>query len=169
MQKKIVGMFVAIFAIIVVSIVSIQVFSKREAIKVIDVAIGEKIAAEKIEGTALPTSIQYTNAIVDAIEYQIISVNEENNTALVSFTYVDAIGLADKYGESVENIEGFYTYCVDTISCGEAPFITKEIEVQYDVDESRKENKCLIRNSPDLADALTGGTYSAYIQLLGGE
>ena len=169
-KKKIVAFLsaVSIAIIVLIIIVGVQYFKSLGLKEEINKAIGEKIKSEEIPGEALPHSIQYSNAVLGAIHYEVMSCDQKNETAVISFSYVDAIALADQYGESVENIDEFYIYCVDSIMSKTAPVITKEVQVQFALTEEIAQRTYVIQSSPELADVLTGGTFSEYLKLIGG-
>lgn len=169
-KKSIVALLsaVSVVVIILVIIVGVQYFKSFGLKEEINKAIGEKIKSEEIPGEALPYSIQYSNAVLGAIRYEVMSCDPKNKTAIISFSYVDAIALADQYGESLENIDEFYTYCVDSIMSKTAPVIAKEVEVQFSLTEKNGQTTYVIQSSPELADVLTGGTFSEYLKLIGG-
>lgn len=169
-KKIIIALLVAVGATAILCgiTIGVQYFGRSGLEANIGKAIEKKIQSEEIPGEALPYSIQYSNAVLGAIQYQIISCDQRNKTATVSFNYVDAIALADQYGEIVCDADEFYIFCVNSITNKTAPFETKEIEIQYYVVEENGQAFYVIENSPELADVLTGGTFSEYLQLIGG-
>ena len=88
-KKSIIALFSAVsVAVIVFAIVmGVQYFTSLGLKEEINKAIGEKIKSEEIPGEALPYSIQYSNAVLDAVHYEVMSCDQRNKTAVVSFSY----------------------------------------------------------------------------------
>ena len=159
---------VSVAVIVFTVVMGVQYFKNSGLEENINKAIAEKIKSEKIPGEALPYSIQYSNTVLGAVHYEVMSCNQRNKTAVVSFSYIDAIALADQYEGPVENIDEFYIYCVDSIVNETAPVIAKEVEIHFDLKEENGQTTYIIQSSPELADVLTGGTFSEYLRLIGG-
>ncbi len=130
-------------------------------------ALYAKISDEIIPGDNLPLTYQYSNAILNAIKFEVLEINEPTNTITVRFTYVDAISLADSYTGSLEQ-DVYYNYCIDRIISGTAPTCTEAIEVHYIVSMSNGSENISIQDNIDLADVMTGGIASIYMEQVRG-
>lgn len=132
-----------------------------------ETAIEKKINGAVIQGVDLPLSYQYNNAVLKAIEFEVLEVDKRFNSAIVNFSYVDVLALADTYTESLNDADAFYQYCIDRITNGTAPMLSKTISVSYIVTEYEEIAQCIAIDSLDLADVMTGGVASEYIKLTG--
>ena len=174
-NKKIMLIFFLVLSITIIIlgiVMGTRYFDELNEEQNIDNAIAEKIKNEEIQGDMLPSSIQYSNAVIKAVEYKIISCNKKDKTAVVSFTYINAIKLAEQYQKPINceaDIDDFYMFCVNSIESRTAPFVTKEIEIRYSLEDQNGQTICAIQNSAELADVLTGGTFSEYLKIIGGD
>lgn len=169
MKKKVILASVVSIVVILGGIaLAIWWFLGRNTDQELEAAIAQRIQSEKSLGDNLPASIQYSNAVLDALEYQVLSNDTESGTAKVSFTYVDVMALADQYADDEVNADSFYTNCVDLIGQDRAPRITKEIFLHYTLEEMNGQTVYVIESSAEFADALSGGAFSVYMDLLGG-
>lgn len=158
---------IAASAVAVITVLLLFGLSTRE--KAYEVAIAEKIASEMIQGEKLPLAYQYNNAVLNAIGFRILDTDKSTNTAMVKFSYIDILSLADTYVGSMSDSSLFYTHCIDQIESGKAPTLTKTITVSFAVFESGEVEKLIALDSVDFADVLTGGVASAYVKLSGGD
>lgn len=161
--------WIAISASTVAVITALLLFGLSPREKAYEVAIADKIASEMIQGEKLPLAYQYNNAVLDAIGFRILDTDKSANTAIVKFSYIDVLSLADKYVGSMSDSSLFYTHCIDQIESGKAPTLTKTITVSFAVFESGEVEKLIALDSVDFADVLTGGVASAYVKLSGGD
>ena len=125
--------------------------------------ITKVIHNETITGEELPMSQQYANAILNAISYEIIE-SDEFGKAVVKFTYIDAMKMADTYG-TVSNSDDFYAFCIQQIQNNVAPLVEATIEVEY---RAAADGSVEIVDSIAFADVLTGGAASEFLKLLEG-
>ncbi len=130
-------------------------------------AIKTRLDSEKVNGTDIALSYQYSNAMLDAIDYKIVSTDKSSGSARVTFTYVDAMLLADGYTGSIHDQVSFYQHCIDTIKAHQAPTISKTITVYFEKDTNAGGELAVV-DSPELADVLTGGVASWYQNMIGG-
>lgn len=132
---------------------------------VVEQLLDNVIAQEVFEGDDLPLSSQYTNAVVNSMTYEILNVTQ-HSTAIVKFEYVDILKMADEYTGSSEDADAFYLYCIEKIENGAAPTIVNEVEVVIEFNEA--DGTFNVVSSIELADALTGGIASEYLDILNG-
>lgn len=131
----------------------------------------QKINAEKrVENISpdseVPLSLQYTNVIANAVDFTLIDINYVDNQALVSFSYVDVMNLADEFDDSDVDAESFYKYCLREVEGGNAIRKTEEIMLSFVISKENGEKVCIIENTPELANVLTGGIYKELMNLL---
>lgn len=129
-------------------------------------AIQEKINEEMIEGDGLPTNFQYVNAMLSAISFEVKSNSERKSSAQVEFTYIDAVALAESFGEEISDPEIFYLYCIEMINSQNAPTITEQIRINYTVSDTNNTKQYYIEDSLELSDVLTGGMASKYKKMI---
>ena len=134
-----------------------------------ETAIEKKINGAVIQGVDLPLSYQYNNAVLKAIEFELLEFDKSVNSATVNFSYVDVLALADTYTESLNDVDAFYRHCIDRITNGMAPMLSKTISVRYIESKYEGPSRCIVIDSLELADIMTGGVASAYIKLTGVE
>ena len=132
-----------------------------------ETAIEEKINGAIIQGMDLPLSYQFNNAVLMAIEFELLEYNQNLNAATVNFSYVNVLALADTYSESLNDADAFYEYCVDKITNGTAPMLNKTIPVTYTETKDEGITHYIVIDSLELADVMTGGVASEYIKLTG--
>ena len=171
-MKKKVGIIAAVSAIIILcaGAVGVWYLTRGASDSPLEAAIDRRIEGEKNLGKDLPLSMQYSNAVLDALEYRVLSEDHESGTATVSFTYVDVMKLGEECGTDIADADLFYTQCMEKIEQGTAPSVTKEIQLQYTTQEATDgESVYVIQSSPELADALSGVVFSVYQGLVGGE
>ena len=165
------GLPVLVGALVLALVIGgVAVWQTREPTEesALDAALRAKIQSDIMTGEELPESYQFSNAVLEAISYTIKKDNPEQGTATVTFTYVDIIALADSFGtEQLEPTE-YYQRCVNTIVSGGAPMVTQTIEISYTVLVADGVELYVIEDSLALADVLTGGAASAYLELIEG-
>lgn len=153
--------------LITISIALVKIIGKDNSKELLYQAISEKIDIEIKKSPNLPMDIQYTNAVYSTIEFKILSYTKE--TANIQFTYVNVVALADLYPSEITDIDKFYKYCIEKIESEAVEKETKVIEVSYISVNENGNKKFLVEDTPELADVLTGGAYSEYQRLVGGE
>ena len=123
------------------------------------------IDSELVKGDDLPGYLLYSNAILQDIKFVVKKIDQESKSAVVEFSYVDAMKLADSYSGPLSDAEQYYNYCVNEIMNDRAHRVEKEVTFSYCVAES----DCLIETNQDYLDVISGGAYSAYLEMLEGE
>lgn len=165
-KKKLVllGMVVVILVIAAVLII-IRGRDKSPTASEEEIAsmITDVICSETMPGEDLPLSQQYANAVVNAVSYEIIKI-EDTGKAVVKFTYVDAMKMAEDYGP-VTDPDEFYGFCIRQIQNNNTPMAEVTIDIEYiTLADGTKE----IVDSIAFADVLTGGAASEFLKLMEG-
>lgn len=130
-------------------------------------AISDRIMDEVVYGENLPLEHQYSNAILETIVYRIESKNIINNTAIVSFRYVDVIALADSIGNRAVDWDTYYELCIEAMRSGTAPLAQKTIKLNFEERGTGKSRKFCVIDSYELSDIISGGTVSAFADAVG--
>lgn len=164
--KRWMSVAVCCTVLIVVLVVLLTNITSRES-NGYETAIEEKINGAIIQGMDLPLSYQFNNAVLMAIEFELLEYNQNLNAATVNFSYVNVLALADTYSESLNDADAFYEYCVDKITNGTAPMLNKTIPVTYTETKDEGITHYIVIDSLELADVMTGGVASEYIKLTG--
>ncbi len=128
-------------------------------------AITRRIENETVSISDPPLEYQYSNAILQAIRYNIVSSDRKNNTATVQFRYVDVMALADELGNKAIGQDEYYSYCIEAIRRETAPFATTAIQIRFEEREINGVRQLCVVDSFELADVLSGGTVSAYMSI----
>ncbi|MBE6587470.1 MAG: hypothetical protein E7647_03535 [Ruminococcaceae bacterium] len=131
-------------------------------------SIEQKIESERAVGVNTDYSYQYQNAVLDAIEYDILKYDEDKLCATVRFTYVDVLKLAEGYEEDIDDVNDFYRYCIESIESDDAPSITKKINVDFYEINGDEGRVLMVEDSVEMADVLTGGFASVYNEIIEG-
>lgn len=139
---------------------------KKTNLDALNNAIQEKINEEMIDGDELPANFQYVNAMLNAISFEVKSNSERKSSAQVEFTYIDALALAESFGEEKVTSDTYFAYCVEQINGGTAATGTKKIAVEYEVIESDTNVEYNIIVNEELIDILCGGAYFYYMDML---
>ena len=113
-------------------------------------------------GEDLPLMMEYQNALLEKITYEIQSIDLENRTMDVTFTYIDVLQLADSIIDPNIAEEDYYAACLEKISSGDYKTITELVNVGF---ESSEEGYTLIQ-SEELTNVLSGGVLDYYLVLL---
>lgn len=133
--------------------------SKTEALSA---AIDSYLQNEIYTGEDLPLMMEYQNALIEKITYEIQSIDLETRTMDVTFTYIDVLQLADSITDPNIAEEEYYAACIDKISSGDYKTITEVVNVGF---ESLDEGYALIQ-SEELTNVLSGGILDYYLELL---
>ncbi len=139
---------------------------KKTNLDALNNAIQEKINEEMIDGDELPANFQYVNAMLNAISFEVKSNSERKSSAQVEFTYIDALALAESFGEEISDPEIFYLYCIEMINSQKAPTITEQIKITYTISDTNSTQQYYIDDSLELSDVLTGGISSKYMEMV---
>ena len=115
-----------------------------------------------IAGESLPLMLEYQNAILGKITYEIQSCNMRKGTMDVEFTYIDVLNLADSISDPNIQEEEYYAACLEKIKSGDYTTITEVILVEF---ESLGEAYALVQ-SEELTNILSGGVLDYYLELL---
>lgn len=161
--------WMTIVASVVAVIIAVSSFGLSPRENAYEIAVSNKILSEMIQGEELPLAYQYNNAVLNAIDFQLLDTDKSTDTATVRFTYVDVLSLADKYVGNMNDPSLFYKHCIDQIISGSAPTLTRTISVPFAVFESGEAKQLIALDSVDFADVLTGGVASEYVKLSGGD
>lgn len=165
------GVFILLAAVLAMAAIILLCFgpgknNKTTKLEALNNAIQEKINEEMIEGDGLPANLQYVNAMLNAITFEVKSNSERKSSAQVEFTYVDALALAESFGGELSDPEFFYLYCIETINSQNAPTITEQIRINYTVSDTNNTKQYYIEDSLELSDVLTGGMASKYKKMI---
>ena len=131
-------------------------------------AISDKIDGERLYGENMALPYRYNNAVLDAIEFRVLESDDATKTAMVEFVYVDVLSLSDSYTGNIYDPNSFYTYCIERITAGSAPKITETLLVFFADADFDEAGKLVVVDTEDMADVLTGGVASAYLEQIGG-
>lgn len=124
--------------------------------------INSYLQNEIYTGEDLPLMMEYQNALLEKITYEIQSIDLENRTMDVTFTYIDVLQLADSITDPNIAEEDYYAACIDKISSGDYKTITEVVNVGF---ESSEAGYILIQ-SEELTNVLSGGVLDYYLELL---
>ena len=165
------GVFILLAAVLAMAAIILLCFgpgknNKTTKLEALNNAIQEKINEEMIEGDGLPANLQYVNAMLNAITFEVKSNSERKSSAQVEFTYVDALALAESFGGEKVTSDTYFAYCVEQINGGTAAMGTKKIAVEYEVIESDTNVEYNIIVNEELIDILCGGAYFYYLDML---
>ncbi len=131
-------------------------------------AISDRINSEMYLGDDLPLSYQFCNAVVQAIEFEILDTDKANRTMHVRFTYIDVLELAECYDDDSPSQDEYYKFCLNSIVGDDAPTVTETVSLTFTLSESDGDVIIILDDCIEFADVLTGGTASEYLKLLGG-
>ena len=124
--------------------------------------INSYLQNEIYTGEDLPLMMEYQNALLKKITYEIQSVDLDHRTMDVAFTYIDVLQLADSITDPNIAEEDYYAACVDKISSSDYQTITEVVTVGFELAE---EDYILIQ-SEELTNVLSGGVLDYYLELL---
>ena len=128
----------------------------------LDTAIDTYIQNELCTGESLPLMLQYQNALLGAITYEVQSCNVDRGTMDVKFTYVDALQLADSFSGSNISADNYYSTCIKAIQSRNCKMITEVISVTF----KSYANGYALMDSDLLTNVLSGGILDYYLGLL---
>lgn len=167
-SKKGLPVLLGVLAVVIVA-AGMLLWTNREPEKhsALEAAITEKIQNEIVPGEDVPIAYAYSNAVLEAITFTVEKDNVKEGIATVTFTYVDTIAMADSYGTRQIDPAVYYQECIDAILGGTAPTVTETIEITYTVLVTEGSEEYAIEDSLALADVMTGGAASAYLELIG--
>ena len=167
-NKKTVIITVAAGLVLMILVACWWLISSKESLLI--EALEQKINAEKVieyveADSNVPMSLQYKNAVASSVEFTVKEIEYFNNQAVVSFSYTDIMSLAEDYGDSDHGPDAFYQYCIRKIEDGEAKK-TEEIRLSFVMEKVDGDKICIIENTPELTNVLTGGIYKELLDLL---
>ncbi len=131
-------------------------------------ALERRVHADRVFFSELPPEYQYSNAILEALEYEVKDTKPGRNIADVYFRYVDVLALADRLGNSDLNMDEYYAYCTDAISGGNAPMAEKTIRISFEQQTVNGKKQPGVVDSFELLDVLSGGTVSHFMEMTEG-
>jgi len=159
------GLAVIAVVICCILVVGVKLYGDMQGDQRLEAAIESVVDSEIVQGEDVPPYLAYMNAVRSAVSYDIQS-NDKKGTAVVSFTYVDVMGLAQSVSPEGEELDGFYQNAIEQIQSGSAPMKSETIEVTYHVGE---EKEYILDVTPALANVLTGGAFEVIQGLVEGE
>lgn len=125
-------------------------------------AVDSYLQTECYTGEDLPLLMEYQNAILGKISYEIQSVDMKKNAMDVEFSYIDVLSLADSITDSNISEDEYYAACLEKINSNDYNTITEVIRVGF---ESAEAGYVLIQ-SDELTNVLSGGVLNYYLELL---
>lgn len=125
-------------------------------------SIENYIQNEMVDGEALPLMLQYQNAVLDAITYEVQKSDLSTGTMDVEFTYIDVLELADSIADSQITEDEYYSLCIERINTGNYKTITEIVKVHFEPTE----DGCSVIRSDALINVLSGGALNYYMELL---
>lgn len=167
-KKKWLVPFCLLFLVVLLSLIGFLVLSfsskrnKESTAKELSNAIAVYIRDESFGGESLPLIIQYHNAILGEITYDIQTFDLAQKTMNVEFTYIDVLHMADSFTDSSFSGDDYYSRCIEMINSQEYHLITEVIPVSF---ESQAGAYSVIATEP-LTNVLSGGVLSYYLELL---
>lgn len=154
------------FALVLIVVLAIAVI--KPSGQDFSAAINRRIENEIVSIPDPPLEYQYSNSILRAISFKIVSQNKRTNTAVVQFKYVDVMAMADTLGYGAIDQNEYYNYCIEAIKSGTAPYATNTITVAFEIREINGVNQLCVFDSFDFTDILSGGTVRAYLRIMEG-
>lgn len=131
-------------------------------------ALARRVDADRVFVSELPPEYRYSNAILEALEYEVEDTKPGRKIADVHFRYVDVLALADRLGDSDLCIDEYYAYCTDAISGGNAPMAGKTIRLSFEQQTVNRKKQLSVVDSFELLDVLSGGTVSRFTEMTEG-
>lgn len=125
-------------------------------------SIENYIQNELVDGEVLPLMLQYQNAVLDAITFEVQKSDLSTGTMDVEFTYIDVLEMADSITDSQITEDEYYSLCIERINTGNYKTITEVVKVHF---EPTEDGYSVIR-SDALINVLSGGTLNYYMELL---
>ena len=158
------GKFKCYFTIVLILLLLCGCNAKKEASEadLLSAAIDSYIQEEIFTGESLPLMLEYQNAILGKITYEIQSYNMRNGTMDVEFTYIDVLNLADSISNPNIQEKDYYAACLEKLNSGDYKTITEVILVEFE----SLEDAYVLAQSEELTNMLSGGVLDYYLELL---
>lgn len=125
-------------------------------------AVDAYIQNEVYDGESLPLMLEYQNAILSEITYEIQSYDMKKGTMEVNFTYIDVLNLADSITDQNLSEEDYYAACIEKIRAENYSTISEVVCVYFEASEEGY----TLTQSNELANVLSGGVLDYYLELM---
>lgn len=125
-------------------------------------AVDAYIQNEVYDGESLPLMLEYQNAILSEITYEIQSYDMKKGTMEVNFTYIDVLNLADSITDQNLSEEDYYAACIEKIRAENYSTISEVVCVYFEASEEGY----TLTQSDELANVLSGGVLDYYLELM---
>ena len=125
-------------------------------------AVDAYIQDEVYDGDSLPLMLEYQNAILSEITYEIQSYDMKKGTMEVNFTYIDVLNLADSITDLDLSEEDYYAACIEKIRAENYSTISEVVCVYFEASEEGY----TLTQSDELANVLSGGVLDYYLELM---
>lgn len=125
-------------------------------------AVDAYIQDEVYDGESLPLMLEYQNAILSEITYEIQSYDMKKGTMEVNFTYIDVLNLADSITDQNLSEEDYYAACIEKIRAENYSTISEVVCVYFEASE----DGYTLTQSDELANVLSGGVLDYYLELM---
>lgn len=125
-------------------------------------AVDDYIQNEVYDGESLPLMLEYQNAILSEIIYEIQSYDMKKGTMEVNFTYIDVLNLADSITDQDLSEEDYYAACIEKIRAENYSTISEVVCVYFEASEEGY----TLTQSDELANVLSGGVLDYYLELM---
>ena len=125
-------------------------------------AVDAYIQDEVYDGDSLPLMLEYQNAILSEITYEIQSYDMKKGTMEVNFTYIDVLNLADSITDQDLSEEDYYAACIEKIRAENYSTISEVVCVYFEASEEGY----TLTQSDELANVLSGGVLDYYLELM---
>lgn len=120
-----------------------------------------RIQVEILSGEELPLEIQYMNALLSSISFEVLSVDEEQKILHIASRFADVLAMADDILRDAEiTVEEFYKACIQMIQENRAPEVEMDLSIPYEEEVIDGQTVYTIVNSEALAELLSCGVYS---------
>lgn len=121
-----------------------------------------RIQVEILSGEELPLEIQYMNALLSSISFEVLSVDEEQKIVHIASRFVDVMAMTeDIFGYDEITVEEYYKVCIQMIQENRAPVVEMNLSIPYEEEVIDGQTVYTIVNSEALAELLSCGVYSA--------
>lgn len=154
-------LFILAISLVLVSCAADDRTSVSDA-ELLSEAIDSYIENEIIVSESVPLMVEYQNAILAVISYEIQSYDLSKGTMDVEFTYIDVLRLADSVTDPNISEEEYYSICIEKIHSQEYETVTDVIPVAFEAYEKGYS----IIGSDSLTNILSGGVLNYYVALL---
>lgn len=120
-----------------------------------------RIQVEILSGEELPLEIQYMNALLSSISFEVLSVDEEQKIVHIASRFVDVMAMTENiFGDDEITVEEYYKVCIQMIQENQAPVLEMNLSIPYEEEVIGGQVVYTIVNSEALAELLSCGVYS---------